>query len=200
MNIVFFNQPCYEYSYLAIFQFIIYNQTWGCPLQTTFKIRQFELNDLESVVNINHACLPENYSSSFFTNLYQRFPATFIVAEDNKTVIGYAMCRIERGIPSSKRFGFTRKGHLISIAVLPEYQRKSVGHALMRKIMEGMISYNATECFLEVRVSNLPAINLYKKLDFEISRTKKRYYADGENAYLMSRKLNSNKEHSSVHA
>ncbi|MDR0797125.1 MAG: ribosomal-protein-alanine acetyltransferase, partial [Nitrososphaerota archaeon] len=43
--------------------------------------------------------------------------------------------------------------------------------------------------FLEVRVTNEPAISLYKKLDFEISRTINGYYSDGEDAYVMTKKL-----------
>ena len=38
---------------------------------------------------------------------------------------------------------------------------------------------------LEVRVSNTPAINLYKKLGFIVVTTKKQYYSDGEDAYYM---------------
>ncbi|UCG37582.1 MAG: ribosomal protein S18-alanine N-acetyltransferase [Candidatus Bathyarchaeota archaeon] len=140
-------------------------------------------------MHTNRTCLPENYSSFFFTDLYKRFPATFIVGEENGKVVGYAMCRIERGIPSFKILGLTKKGHLISIAVLPEYQRRGIGYALMREVMQGMLLYEATECFLEVRVSNTAAINLYEKLGFRIVRTKRSYYANGEDAYLMSRKL-----------
>lgn len=158
-------------------------------MQTTFKIRQFKPADLEQVMHINRTCLPENYSSFFFTDLHEKFPATFIVGEENGEVVGYAMCRIERGIPSFKIIGLTKKGHLISIAVLPEYQRRGIGYALMREIMQAMLLYEATECFLEVRVSNTAAVNLYKKLGFEIARTKRGYYADGEDAYLMSQKL-----------
>lgn len=140
-------------------------------------------------MHINRICLPENYSSFFFTDLHEKFPATFIVVEENGEVVGYAMCRIERGIPSFKIIGLTKKGHLISIAVLPEYQRRGIGYALMRELMQAMLLYEATECFLEVRVSNTAAVNLYKKLGFEIARTKRGYYADGEDAYSMSRKL-----------
>ena len=158
-------------------------------MQTAFKIRRFKPPDLEQVMHTNRTCLPENYSSFFFTDLYERFPATFIVGEENNKVVGYAMCRIERGIPSFKILGLTKKGHLISIAVLPEYQRRGIGYALMREVMQGMFLYEAAECFLEVRISNTAAINLYKKLGFRIARTKRSYYANGEDAYLMSRKL-----------
>ena len=158
-------------------------------MQTTFRIRRFKPADLEQVMHINRICLPENYSNFFFTDLYERFPATFIVGEENGKVVGYAMCRVERGIPSFRIIGLTKKGHLISIAVLPDYQRRGIGYALMREVMGAMLSYEATEFFLEVRVSNKPAVNLYKKMGFKIARTKKGYYADREDAYLMSREL-----------
>lgn len=158
-------------------------------MQTTFTIRQFKPADLERVMYINQMCLPENYSSSFFLDLYERFPETFVVAEENSEIVGYAMCRIERGLPSFRFMGLSKKGHLISIAVLPKYQHQGVGQALMKEIMKAMVSYEAKECILEVRVTNTPAIDLYKKLGFIVARTLNNYYSDGEDAYLMSRKL-----------
>jgi len=139
-------------------------------------------------MHINRACLPENYSSLFFLDLYKRFPETFLVAEEKKKVMGYVMCRIETGLPGFG-IGFRKKGHVISIAVLPEYQRQGVGYALMQEAMRSMLLYNAKECFLEVRASNTPAVKLYKKMRFEIRRTLRGYYADGEDAYMMARKL-----------
>jgi len=154
-----------------------------------FTIRRFKPSDLEQVMHINRVCLPENYTTSFFMDLYQRFPETFTVAEENGDVVGYIMCRIETGIPSFKLLGITRKGHVISIAVLPKHQRGGIGYALMREAMQAMINYKAKECYLEVRASNLPAVNLYRKMGFEIKRTITGYYADGEAAYVMARKL-----------
>ena len=158
-------------------------------MQTTFTLRRFKPSDLEQVMHINRVCLPENYTTFFFMNLYQRFPETFIVAEENGDVVGYTMCRIETGIPSFKLLGITRKGHVISIAVLPEHQREGIGYALMREAMEAMVNYKAKECYLEVRASNVPAVNLYRKMGFEVARTMRGYYADGEAAYVMARKL-----------
>ena len=158
-------------------------------MQTTFTLRRFKPSDLERVMHINRVCLPENYSTFFFMDLYQRFSETFIVAEENGEVVGYIMCRIETGIPSFKLLGITRKGHVISIAVLPEHQREGIGCALMREAMQAMVNYKAKECCLEVRASNVPAVNLYRKMGFEVARTMGGYYADGEAAYVMARKL-----------
>ena len=154
-----------------------------------FTLRRFRSSDLEWVMHINRVCLPENYTEFFFMDLYQRFPETFIVAEEDGEVVGYVMCRIETGIPSFKLLGITRKGHVISIAVLPEHQREGIGYELMREAMRYMVNYKAKECYLEVRESNVPAVNLYKKMGFEITRTIRGYYADGENAYVMARNL-----------
>lgn len=158
-------------------------------MQMTFTLRQFEPSDLEQVLHINRMCLPENYTGFFFLDLHKRFPGTFLVAEDNGTVIGYIMCRIETGLPNFRIIGITKKGHVISIAVLPQHQRQGVGRALVQEAMEAMPRCKAKECFLEVRASNTLAVNLYKKLGFDIIRTLHRYYADGEDAYLMAIKL-----------
>lgn len=158
-------------------------------MQITFTLRPFESSDLEQVLHINRVCLPENYTSLFFLDLHKQFPETFLVAEDNGTVIGYIMCRIETGLPNFKIIGIMKKGHVISIAVLPQHQRQGVGLALIQEAMNAMLRYKAKECVLEVRASNTAAVNLYKKLGFEIKRTLHRYYVDGEDAYLMAKKL-----------
>lgn len=160
----------------------------GQIVQTTFTLRRFNPSDLERVMHINRVCLPENYAGFFFLDLYKRFPETFLVVEEKENVVGYIMCRIETGLLG---FGISRrkKGHVISIAVLPEYQHQGVGSALIQEAMQSMLLYNAKECFLEVRASNTPAVKLYRKIGFEVKRTLQRYYADKEDAYMMAIKL-----------
>lgn len=158
-------------------------------MQETFKIRRFAMSDLKSVMNINRVCLPENYTDYFFVDLYQRHPETFVVAELDGEVVGYIMCRIEMGLSNFGFGGLAKKGHVVSVAVLPQYRRKGVGEALVKEAINGMLKYNAKQCFLEVRVTNTDAVSLYKKLGFEITRTIRGYYADGEDAYVMTKKL-----------
>jgi len=120
-------------------------------------------------------------------DLYKNYPETFIVAEEDGQVVGYIMCRIESGFSG---FSLIKRGHVISIAVLPGYRQKGIGEALLKEALQAMINhYNVKECYLEVRVSNTPAINLYKKIGFRIEKTLRRYYADGEDAYLMRVKV-----------
>ena len=158
-------------------------------MQQTFKLRKFKPDDLQSVMRINRFCLPENYMDFFFMDLHQRFPETFIVAEENGQIIGYIMSRIEVGLSNFGLGGLVRKGHVVSIAVLPQVRRKGIANALMTKAIEGMIHYKAKIAYLEVRVNNDPGVALYKKLGFEVTKTLTGYYSDGEDAYVMTKKL-----------
>jgi ribosomal-protein-alanine N-acetyltransferase len=99
------------------------------------------------------------------------------------------MCRLETGLSSLGLGGLVKKGHVVSVAVLPQHRRHGVGEALVTRAVEAMKLYSAKQCYLEVRVSNEEAIRLYKKLGFEVTRTMRGYYADGEGAHVMARKL-----------
>jgi ribosomal-protein-alanine N-acetyltransferase len=140
-------------------------------------------------MHINRVCLPENYSPYFFMELHKRYPATFIVAEQENDIVGYIMCRIETGFSNFGLLGIGKKGHVVSVAVRPEYQHKGIGSALMKEAMKNMKLYKAKECYLEVRVTNTSAVSMYKKLGLQIARTSNGYYADGESAYVMAKKL-----------
>lgn len=158
-------------------------------MQTIFNLRQFQPSDLDKVMRINQICLPENYSPNFFIDLYDRFPASFIVAEEDGKIIGYMMCRIESNLLGFAS-GNPKKGHVISIAVLPEHQHQGIGKALIKEVLQNMKTfYKAKECYLEVRVSNIAAITLYRKLGFITKRTLHGYYADNESAYMMTKKI-----------
>jgi ribosomal-protein-alanine N-acetyltransferase len=141
-------------------------------------------------MQINSECLPENYSSYFYLGLYEKFPETFQVAEVNGEIQGYIMCRIERGWSKIRSLSHTRLCHIVSIAVISSYRRRGIGKCLIVNAMKkGLEEYNATEGYLEVRVSNLQAINLYKKVGFKEVKKNYGYYLDGENALVMALNL-----------
>lgn len=159
-------------------------------LAGAFEVRKFTIEDLSSVTRINRLCLPENYTDYFFIDLFKRFPETFVVAERDGETVGYIMCRIEVGLSNFGLGGIVKKGHVVSIAVLPEHRCKGMGEAIIKQAMRNMqAAYKAKQCYLEVRITNEPAIGMYKKLGFEVTRTIKGYYADGEDAYVMTKKL-----------
>jgi len=101
------------------------------------------------------------------------------------------MCRVEHSFKVSGFLPrFSKVGHVVSIGILPSYRRLGIGSGLMKKAMDALKNiYECVEVYLEVRVSNNTAIKFYEKLGFTIDRVIKGYYKDGEDAYVMSRRL-----------
>ena len=157
---------------------------------TSYSLRGFKPEDLNRVMGINFECLPENYSSTFYRDLYGRFPETFIVAEADGDIHGYIMCRVERGFSKLRNLMPTKLLHVVSIAVREPYRRRGIAKALMFEAMKkGSAAYDASECYLEVRVTNEPAIKLYENLNFTKVKRNYGYYIDGENAWVMASSL-----------
>jgi ribosomal-protein-alanine N-acetyltransferase len=82
--------------------------------------------------------------------------------------------------------------HLLTLCVSPQYQRRGFARKIFHVLLDRATKLDASECFLEVRVSNAPAIELYRSLGFVQIGLRKNYYPDGdsrEDAIVMSRSL-----------
>jgi ribosomal-protein-alanine N-acetyltransferase len=109
-----------------------------------------------------------------FEFLLDQEPGGFLVAEYGDDLVGYvaAACRSGEGI-------------IWSIAV----SEKSRGRGIGRSLMESELVYlseKVSRINLQVSVKNSAAISLYTSLSFkEIGRIK-RYYSNGDDAFIMS--------------
>lgn len=156
----------------------------------TFQIREASIEDIPKVMMINRICLPENYTYFFFESIFKSYPKSFLIAEVDGEIAGYIMCRVEWTFPKLEKLSFKKVGHVISIAVLPEYRRRGLAKSLLENALRVLKEeYGCEEAYLEVRVSNSAAISLYKKCGFTIVKVSRKYYLDGEDAYIMARKL-----------
>ena len=156
-------------------------------------IRLFTEKDLDDVVKVNRNALPENYAPYFFMEIYYKYPQGFYVAEDtiNGSIVGYCMWRVEKSFSHfSKSIRRIKISHLISIAVLEEHRRKNIGEKLLISGINSMRRYHQVrEYYLEVRISNESAINMYEKHQFSKIKIINGYYKDGEDANLMAFKF-----------
>ncbi|MEB3757544.1 MAG: ribosomal protein S18-alanine N-acetyltransferase [Desulfurococcales archaeon] len=155
-------------------------------------IRPVLPSELVVVKGINEAVLPENYPTFFYYDVYRNWGDVFLVALCDGRIVGYIMNRIETKIDRSNilLWKTVKVGHVISIAVLPEYRNRGLGSRLLEKAIDLMKqNYGIKKVYLEVRISNEVAINLYKKFGFTIKERIPRYYRDGEDAYLMEKEL-----------
>ena len=154
-----------------------------------YQIRRCEKEDIPAVIRINMATLPEHYSDYFYYEILSEFPETFLVAELEDGLVGYIMCRVEYGFSQLRRLSLARKGHIVSIAVSEDHRAKGIGSSLVLATHDEMARKSATECYLEVRVSNEGAIALYEKLGYKSTGRLDAYYKDGEAALVMATRI-----------
>lgn len=76
---------------------------------------------------------------------------------------------------------------ITNVAVSPEYRRQGIGRQLVTSAKAAAKNAAVNTMFLEVRVSNAPAISLYRKMGFENLGIRKNFYDHpAEDAYIMS--------------
>lgn len=82
------------------------------------------------------------------------------------------------------------EGQITNIAVHPDHRRKGYGTAITRALLRHAKDAKLESVSLEVRASNIPAIELYKQLGFrEAGRRKGFYTKPTEDALIMVCKL-----------
>jgi len=132
-----------------------------------------EEQDLEQVLQIEHATFPNPWRRSFFLSDIHRPDGLCIVAENENRVVGYLVAwgRVEV--------------HIANIAVAAEWRNQGVGTELMRRALEFAAGQQAESVFLEVRVSNLGAQRFYRRFGFVPTYVRRGYYENGEDALIM---------------
>ena len=77
------------------------------------------------------------------------------------------------------------EGHILNVAVDPACRGAGVGRLLVQRVLDDCRASGAAFVSLEVRVSNEPAISLYRNMGFVETGRRKRYYENGEDALMM---------------
>ncbi|XP_029657543.1 LOW QUALITY PROTEIN: N-alpha-acetyltransferase daf-31-like [Octopus sinensis] len=148
------------------------------------------VEDLIKMQHCNLLCLPENYQLKYYSYHLLSWPQISYVAESGNQIVGYVLAKMEEEAVQAPH------GHITSLVVhlnIPAVKRTYRKYGIARKLME-LACQAMDECFgaekvtLHVRISNRPAYNLYNNsLGFSVTNVEPKYYADGEDAYAMSR-------------
>lgn len=135
------------------------------------RVRRAGLNDLDPVYEIERMSFKDPYPKPLLLYLMILHPDSFLVAEVNGEVVGYAVGALMK-----------RRGHVLSLAVHPSHRRKGVGSRLMEALEEVFKSKEAREVELEVREDNVEARMFYEKLGYRSVGRLRHYYSNGSDA------------------
>lgn len=139
------------------------------------RIRPCKESDLRKVYEIEKASFKDAYPYWLLKFYYVLSPETFLVAEVEGRVVGYVIGILER----------ERLGHIISIAVSPDFRGMGIGRELLEGIIVKLRNKGAESIRLEVRPSNKQAIALYRSVGFNEVSIIPNYYEDGEPCIVM---------------
>jgi len=131
------------------------------------KIVKTRNKNLNSIINIENQITPFGMKKSQYADELLNPISHFYVVCMQKTgeVVGYIIFwMIEKLI------------EIHHIAVSPKHQKRGIGHALMKFILDQARQNEIPEIYLEVRKSNMGAIQFYQRFGFKKQGTRKEYY------------------------
>lgn len=142
-------------------------------------IELMKAEDLDQVLEIEEKSFTRPWNRAYFEHeLNNNELCQLFVYRENGRIIAYG-----------DLWYMFENCDLTKIAVREEYRNKGYGYRMLSYLIR---TAKARECefmHLEVDVNNEAAIGLYNKMNFEIVRTRRKYYENGNDAYDMLRGL-----------
>ena len=142
------------------------------------QITKMELSDLDKISDILYSDFDDFWNYNVFKTELLNSNSKYLVAKIQDEIVGFA--------------GFTiciDEADITNIVTKKNYRNSGIGTLLLEELINLSKELNLATITLEVAESNLPAINLYSKFNFENCGLRKNYYNNTENAIIMTRKL-----------
>ena len=137
--------------------------------------RRMTNEDVPAVHEIEVATFPTPWTlDSFSYELNENQYANYLVAEEHGQLIGF--CGLWLVIDAAQ---------ITNVAVIEAVRGRGIGEALMREAIRIAKEAQMDVMSLEVRVTNMVAQNLYRKLGFQDGGIRKGYYTDNQEDALV---------------
>lgn len=128
-------------------------------------VRRMEEKDIRLAGELEKKYFSMPWSENAFLEMLHQDYAYYYVAECQGTVIGICGLRNLAG-----------EGEITNVVVEETYRCLGAASRLMERVLEDGNKIGITAFTLEVRVSNKPAVSLYKKFGFQSEGTRKNFY------------------------
>ncbi len=140
------------------------------------EVASADRGDLLEIAALAAASLREPWPADSFEREIELAEARLSMAREGSRGVGYLSAR-----------RIADEVHILSIAVDPARRRRGVARALLDALLREEQARGARSALLEVRASNLTARAFYESAGFVAVGRRPRYYANGEDALLMTR-------------
>ncbi len=134
--------------------------------------------DFKAIADIERECFALPWSEREIVATCRRADFCGVVAQVDNQLVGYLL-----------GLSLFENSEVLRIAVKKEFRGKKLGGMVLDRFFEMVKARGAQKVFLEVRVSNLPALRLYESRAFTRGRVRERYYENGESAVEMNKDL-----------
>ncbi|HWP96794.1 MAG TPA: ribosomal protein S18-alanine N-acetyltransferase [Syntrophomonadaceae bacterium] len=142
-------------------------------------MRKMTLQDLDQVMIIEAECFSLPWSRQSYENELKNQYASYRVVDFDGNVGAYG------GI-----WVIFDEAHITNVAVAQKCRQNGWGKSLMLDLEKIAWGKGAVRIFLEVRPSNLAALNMYQGLGYVATGLRKEYYSDNqEDAVVMTKFL-----------
>ena len=142
-------------------------------------IRPWKYEDILRISKIEEECFPqEPWNFKMLASSFEADSFIGVLCEDGGEIAGYGGITVAADTAD-----------IDNIAVTEEYRHSGVGTAVVNELCKIAKDRGVKKIFLEVRVSNSPAISLYIKCGFKGAYARTRYYSDGEDCLVMTKNL-----------
>ena len=147
------------------------------------EISRLDRSHLLAVANIEKSCFSEPWSEKSLEMLTTNTGVGFVAVCDGEVAAyGGMICVLD-------------EGQITNIATLPRYRRQGLGKMIVTALCAHAYDNGLAHIFLEVRESNVHAIDLYSKCGFNVIGHRKNFYHEPiEDALLMKKTLQCEEE------
>jgi ribosomal-protein-alanine N-acetyltransferase len=147
-----------------------------------YDVRPLTSAHLAEVLRLNIRCFRngDNYTKHTFEYLLTEAKTlSYRVISDRDELVGFAFAMLNEN----------NAAQLTTIGVAPEHRRRGIAARLLEHMESSLKIRDIGTIMLEVRVSNTPAQDLYRRTGYMVVQRIAKYYNNGEDCFLMMKSL-----------
>jgi len=133
-------------------------------IQENIEYCDVNISDLDDIHEIEQESYPHPWTKGILKDCINNH-YDFYIANYNNNIIGYVIAKIS-----------IYETHILNLTISRNFRSNGIASQLLEMVFAKCFIMNSLNLYLETRVDNIPAINLYEKHGFRRIAIRKDYY------------------------